>query len=62
MDAYWFASSAQADKDKDGKSINGSKKAKIVKYIQSIPGLSFEQQKRLYILLDVGNLKDTPWE
>ncbi len=62
LDAYWFASSAQADKDKDGKSINGSKKAKIVKYIQSIPGLSFEQQKRLYILLDVGSLKDTPWE
>ena len=62
MDAYWFASSAQADKDKDGKSINGSKKAKIVKYIQSIPGLTFKQQKRLYILLDVGSLKDTPWE
>ena len=62
MDAYWFASSAQADKDKDGKSINGSKKAKIVKYIRKIPGLSFEQQKRLYILLDVGSLKDTPWE
>ena len=62
LDAYWFASSAQADKDKDGKSINGSKKAKIVKYIQSIPGLTFKQQKRLYILLDVGSLKDTPWE
>lgn len=62
MDAYWFASSAEADKGKDGKSINGSKKAKIVKYIQSIPGLTFKQQKRLYILLDVGSLKDTPWE
>lgn len=62
FDAWEFAKNATADKDKDGKTINGSKKQKIVNYIQAIPGLTKEQKKKLFELLDAGSVKGTPWE
>lgn len=62
LEAWWFASAAEADKDSNGKSINGSKKQKIVDYIQAIPGISGSQKKKLFVLLNVGELKGTPWE
>lgn len=62
LDAWKFAGEAQADKDKDGKTISGSKKEKIVEYIKNIPGLTFQQRKKLFELLNVGSIKGTPWE
>lgn len=62
LDAWEFAKNAQADKDKNGKSINGSKKQKVVDYIEGLTGLSMSQQKALYVALNVGSLKGTKWE
>lgn len=62
LNAWKFAGEAQADKDKDGKTISGSKKEKIVEYIKNIPGLTFQQRKKLFELLNVGSIKGTPWE
>lgn len=62
LDAWEFAKNAQADKDKNGKSINGSKKQKVVDYIEGLPGLSKSKKKALYVALNVGSLKGTPWE
>lgn len=62
LDAWEFANNAQADKDKNGKTINGSKKQKIVDYVQAIPGLTKSQKKKLFELLGAGSVKGTPWE
>ena len=58
--AWQFAKSATADKDSKGKTISGSKKKKVVDYVQKL-SLTKQQKKRLYELLDVGSTKDTPW-
>lgn len=52
----------EGDKDSDGKTVPGSKKQKVVDYIQGL-GLSREQEKALWDALK-GNWKDTdtPWE
>ena len=52
----------EGDKDSDGKTISGSKKQKVVDYIQGL-GLSREQERALWDALK-GNWKDTdtPWE
>lgn len=62
LDAWEFAKNAEANKDKNGKTINGSKKQKIVDYVQAIPGLTKSQRKKLFELLDAGSVKGTPWE
>lgn len=62
LDAWEFAKNAQADKDKNGKTINGSKKQKVVDYIEGLPGLSQSKKKALYVALNVGIVKGTPWE
>lgn len=62
LDAWEFAKDAAADKDKDGKTINGSKKQKIVDYVQAIPGLTKDQRRKLFELLNAGSVKGTPFE
>lgn len=62
LDAWEFAKNAQADKDKNGKTINGSKKQKVVDHIEGLTGLSKSQKKALYVALNVGSVKGTPWE
>lgn len=59
--AYTFASNVEADKDKDGESISGSAKQKVVDYILGL-GLSGEQERALWNAVK-GNWsdKDTPW-
>ena len=61
LDAYAFANSAKADKDKDGKAISGSKKAKIIAYIDKL-NLSTQNKKLLWDLVK-GDSKDDgiPW-
>lgn len=61
-DAVQTCKNFESDKDSDGKTISGSKKQKVVKYIQSL-GLSRTQAKALWDVLK-GNWKDTdtPWE
>lgn len=60
-EAYTFASNVEADKDKDGESISGSAKQKVVDYILGL-GLSSEQERALWNAVK-GNWsdKDTPW-
>ena len=58
--AWEFAKNAKGDKDSKGKTISGSKKKKVVAYVQKL-SLTRQQKKRLYELLDVGSAKDTPW-
>lgn len=60
-EAYTFAKNAEADKDKDGESISGSAKQKVVDYILGL-GLSSEQERALWNAVK-GNWsdKDTPW-
>lgn len=60
-EAYTFASNVEADKDKDGESISGSAKQKVVDYILGL-GLSGEQERALWNAVK-GNWsdKDTPW-
>ena len=62
LDAWEFVQNAETDKDKDGKPINGSKKQKVVDYIEGLPGLSKSKKKALYVALNVASLKGTPWE
>lgn len=62
LDAWEFAKDAAADKDKDGKTINGSRKQKIVDYVQAIPGLTKDQRRKLFELLNAGSVKGTPFE
>ena len=47
VNAYTFINNATADKDENGKSINGSKKEKIVNYLNSLD-LTAEQKMSLY--------------
>ena len=58
--AWEFAKNAKGDKDSKGKTVSGSKKKKVVAYVQKL-SLTRQQKKRLYELLDVGSTKDTPW-
>ena len=47
VNAYTFINNATADKDENGKTINGSKKEKIVNYLNSLD-LTAEQKMSLY--------------
>ena len=47
VNAYTFINNATADKDENGKSINGSKKEKIINYLNSLD-LTAEQKMSLY--------------
>ena len=60
--AWAFHNDVEGDKDSSGKTVPGSKKQKVVDYIQGL-GLSREQEKALWDALK-GNWKDTdtPWE
>lgn len=61
--AYTAISAMEADKDANGKSISGSKKEKIVRYIQNLPGLSYSQKKAMWNSVKGSmNDKGTPWE
>lgn len=55
-------SKMESDKDKNGKPISGSKKEKVVRYIQNLSGLSSRQKKILWDSVK-GDWtdKDTPW-
>lgn len=61
-DAVQTCKNFEGDKDSDGKTVPGSKKQKVVDYIQGL-GLGREQEKALWDALK-GNWKDTdtPWE
>jgi hypothetical protein len=61
-EAWAFHNDVEADKDSSGKTVPGSKKQKVVDYIQGL-GLGREQEKALWDALK-GNWKDTdtPWE
>lgn len=61
-EAWAFHNDVEADKDESGKTVPGSKKQKVVDYIQGL-GLSRDQEKALWDALK-GNWKDTdtPWE
>lgn len=61
-EAWAFHNDVEADKDSSGKTVPGSKKQKVVDYIQGL-GLSRDQEKALWDALK-GNWKDTdtPWE
>ena len=50
-----------ADVDEDGNSISGSKKAKVVSYINSLPDLN-KVDKAIMILISGSSLKGTPYE
>lgn len=50
LDVYEFNSGAHADKDENGKSISGSKKAKVAEYINS-QQLTVAQKRALYYSL-----------
>ena len=59
--AYTFAAGTEADKDKDGKSISGSAKQKVVDYIRGL-GISSEQERALWnAVKGTWSDKDTPW-
>lgn len=47
LDVYEFESSAKADKDENGKTISGSKKAKVFDYINGL-NLTAQQKRTLY--------------
>lgn len=61
-EAWTFHNDVEGDKDSSGKTVPGSKKQKVVDYIQGL-GLSRDQEKALWDALK-GNWKDTdtPWE
>ena len=61
-EAWAFHNDVEADKDSSGKTVPGSKKQKVVDYIQGL-GLSRDQEKALWDAIK-GNWKDTdtPWE
>lgn len=61
-EAWAFHNDVEADKDESGKTVPGSKKQKVVDYIQGL-GLNRDQEKALWDALK-GNWKDTdtPWE
>ena len=59
LDVWQYNSSAEGDKDKKGNTISGSKKAKVLDYINSL-GLSRKQKDSLYYAF--GWSKSTIWE
>ena len=54
---------ADPDPDKPGKTINGSKKAKVVDYIDGLKQLTSEQKDQLYLAQGYAEsgLDETPW-
>lgn len=54
LDVLSFYNSAESDKDKDGKTVSGSKKAKVVKYISGL-NLSKKQKRALYLCFYKGD-------
>ena len=65
IDAIGYATqldSFKADYNEYGKAISGSKKDKVVEFIESIPGLTNDQKDVLYLKVYAENsLKYTPW-
>lgn len=61
-DVWKYNSGAKADVDKKGNAISGSKKEKVLDYIDSLP-LSKTQKDSLYFALGwaESNLRDAPW-
>jgi hypothetical protein len=61
-DVWEFNTNTEADKDEDGESISGSKKKKVLSYIDSLD-LSDEQKDSLYYALGWSkkNIKKAPW-
>jgi N12 class adenine-specific DNA methylase len=62
FDVWAFENDAVADRDKDGKPINGSKRDKVCDYIDK-QVLTKQQKDALYLAFGYSekNLKDTPW-
>lgn len=62
FDVWAFENDAVADRDKDGKPINGSKRDKVCDYIDK-QNLTQQQKDALYLTFGYSekNLKDTPW-
>lgn len=54
LDVLSFYKSAESDKDKDGKTVSGSKKAKVVEYISGL-NLSRKQKRALYLCFYKGD-------
>lgn len=61
-DVWKFNSGAKADVDKNGKAISGSKKEKVLDYIDSLP-LSKTQKDNLYYALGwaESTIREAPW-
>jgi hypothetical protein len=61
-DVWKYNTAAKADLDKNGTAISGSKKEKVLDYIDSLP-LSKTQKDSLYFALGwaESNLRDAPW-
>ena len=61
-DVWKYNSSATADVDKNGKAISGSKKEKVLKYINSL-SLSRKQKDSLYYAFGwaKSNINEAPW-
>lgn len=60
--AYQFASDTHADVDKNGNSINGTRRKKVLKYIDSLP-LNTKQKDAIYYALGwaKSTLDEAPW-
>ena len=61
-DVWKYNSSAKADVDKNGKAISGSKKEKVLDYIDKLP-LSKAQKDSLYYALGwaESTIREAPW-
>lgn len=60
-DAFQFEKNASSDKDENGKTISGSKKAKIMDYINNLP-ISKSQKDALYLCwYKETTIDDAPW-
>ena len=61
-DVWKYNTAAKADLDKNGKAINGSKKEKVLDYINSLP-LSKKQKDSLYYALGwaESTIREAPW-
>ena len=61
-DVWKYNSAAKADLDKNGKAISGSKKEKVLDYIDSLP-LSKKQKDSLYYALGwaESTIREAPW-
>ena len=60
FDYYFGSRYIYADKDADGKSISGSKKEKMVEYINGLD-ITDEQKDALFLANNYKDLKTTPW-